>query len=142
MIIRFKQQAFCCYFKPHYIPYRGIVNLQGRQRVMQENTNIQPCENCSLYNDRTTMREDKLKTNLISRLNRIEGQIRGIKGMIEKDAYCDDILNQVSAVQSALDAVGKIILENHIRGCVAEKIKQDDGHIVDELIETIGRLLR
>ena len=109
---------------------------------MQENTNIQPCENCSLYNDRTTMREDKLKTNLISRLNRIEGQIRGIKGMIEKDAYCDDILNQVAAAQSALDSVGKIILENHIRGCVTEKIKQDDGDIVNELIETIGRLLR
>ena len=59
---------------------------------------------------RTTSREDDFKKSLISRLNRIEGQIRGIRGMIERDAYCDDIINQVFAAQSALSAVNKLIL--------------------------------
>ncbi len=90
---------------------------------------------------RMTSREIKLKSGLISRLNRVEGQIRGIKGMIEKDAYCDDVLTQVSAVQSALNSIGKLVLENHIKNCLVEKIKNGEDEIVDELLVTIGRLL-
>lgn len=93
-------------------------------------------------NDRTTERGEKLKAALISRLNRVEGQVRGIKGMLEKDAYCDDVLNQISAAQAALDAVSKLVLENHMRGCVIEKIKSGDDKIIDELLSTIGKLLR
>ena len=91
--------------------------------------------------DRTTTRGHKLKSNLLSRLNRIEGQVRGIKGMLEKDAYCDDILNQVAAARSALDSVSKLILENHIRSCLVEKIRSGDDEIVDELLVTIGKML-
>lgn len=88
-----------------------------------------------------TIREQKLKNNLITRLNRAEGQVRGIKGMIEKDVYCNDVLNQIAAAQAALDSVSKLVLESHIRGCLVEKIKAGDDTIVDELLVTIGKML-
>lgn len=90
---------------------------------------------------RLTARDEKLKAGLLTRLSRIEGQVRGIKGMIEKDCYCDDVLQQLSAVQSALNAVGKMVLRNHIHGCVAEKLREGDTEIIDELVATIGRML-
>ena len=92
-------------------------------------------------NERTTAREVKLKTNLLKRLNRVEGQIRGIKGMLEKDAYCDDVLNQITAARAALDSVSKLVLESHIRGCLVAKIQGGEDEIVDELIITIGKML-
>lgn len=92
-------------------------------------------------NGRMTTRGLKLKSGLVSRLNRVEGQIRGIKGMIEKDVYCDDVLTQIAAVQSAMNSIGKLVLENHIKGCLVEKIKGGEDEIVDELLVTIGRLL-
>lgn len=101
---------------------------------MNENTQCECCE-------RITVRDDKLKAGLISRLNRIEGQVRGIKGMIEKDIYCDDVLNQIAAVQSAMNSVGKLILENHIKGCLVKKIRNGEDEVVDELLVTIGKLL-
>lgn len=89
-----------------------------------------------------TIREEEYKNKLVSRLNRAEGQIRGIRSMVEKDAYCDDILNQISAVQAALDSVGKIILESHIRGCVVRDIQDGREEIIDELMGTIGRMMK
>ncbi len=89
-----------------------------------------------------TLREDKLKSNLITRLNRVEGQIRGVKGMLENDVYCDNILQQITAVRSALDSVSKLILENHIRGCLVEKIQNNEMEVVDELLVTIGKILK
>lgn len=83
----------------------------------------------------------KLKDNLIARLNRAEGQVRGIRGMIERDVYCNDVLNQIAAVQAALDSVSKLVLENHIRGCLVERIQAGDDKIVDELLITIGKML-
>lgn len=91
--------------------------------------------------ERTTTRELKLKSSLISRLNRVEGQVRGIKGMIEKDAYCDDVLHQIAAVQAAMNSISKLVLENHIRGCLVKKIHAGEDEIVDELLVTIGKLL-
>ena len=101
------------------------------------------CHNCSFADgeEKLTIREEKLKDSLITRLNRAEGQVRGIKGMIERDAYCNDVLNQISAVQAALDSVSKLVLENHIRGCLVKKIQAGDDKIVDELLVTIGKLL-
>lgn len=90
---------------------------------------------------RMTAREQKLKTGLLTRLNRVEGQIRGIKGMLEKDAYCDDVLNQITAARAALDAVSKLVLESHIRGCLVAKIRNGEDEIVDELLVTIGKML-
>lgn len=91
--------------------------------------------------EKITIREEKLKSSLVNRLNRIEGQVRGIKGMIEKDTYCNDVLVQISAVQAALDSVSKLVLENHIRGCLVEKIQSGEDEIIDELIITIGKML-
>lgn len=90
--------------------------------------------------ERSTARTVKLKTELITRLNKAEGQVRGIKNMIEKDAYCDDVLNQIAAAQSALEAVSKLLLRHHIEGCVVDKIKKGDTEIVDELLVTISKL--
>ncbi|MFA5528122.1 MAG: metal-sensing transcriptional repressor [Peptostreptococcales bacterium] len=96
---------------------------------------------CQFCGKKSTHREEKLKSNLMTRLNRVEGQIRGIKGMVERDAYCDDVINQISAAQAALGAIGKLVLENHIRGCLVSGIKDGDDEIVDELVLTIKKML-
>ncbi|WP_241154316.1 metal-sensitive transcriptional regulator [Staphylospora marina] len=85
---------------------------------------------------------EKVKTNLITRLNRIEGQIRGVKKMIENDTYCDDVLNQIAAVQAALNGVGKMLLENHLKSCVVERLQEGDLEVVDELMTTMKKLLK
>lgn len=79
---------------------------------------------------------------LLKRLRRIEGQVRGIQGMVEKEAYCTDILTQVSAVQSALRAFSKELLASHIRTCVADGVRQGDEDIVDELVRTMEKMMR
>ncbi|AGA58971.1 Copper-sensing transcriptional repressor CsoR [Thermobacillus xylanilyticus] len=91
---------------------------------------------------RRSHHSEKLKTDLITRLNRIEGQIRGIKGMIEKDTYCDHVLNQISAVQAALNSVGKLLLAGHMRSCVVERIQEGDLEVIDELLTTVNKLLK
>ena len=83
-----------------------------------------------------------VKTNLIHRLNRIEGQIRGIKGMVETDVYCDDIITQLSATQSALNSVAKVLLDGHLKGCVKERLAEGDVEVLDELLVTITKLMR
>lgn len=85
---------------------------------------------------------DSVKTNLIHRLNRIEGQIRGIKGMVEKDVYCDDIITQLSATQSALNSVAKVLLEGHLKGCVRDRLAAGEEEILDELLVTITKLMK
>ena len=92
-------------------------------------------------NVKKTVRPKSLKENLIKRLARIEGQVRGIKRMIEEDIYCDDIINQISAVQSALGAVKKILLENHIKSCVTKSIEEKEYGIIDELMTTLKRII-
>lgn len=78
---------------------------------------------------------------LINRLNRIEGQVRGIKNMLENDEYCVDILNQISASRAALGSLASILLEDHIQTCVAEGIKNGDTEIVSELTSTIKKFI-
>lgn len=85
--------------------------------------------------------EAELKS-LINRLNRIEGQVRGVKNMVEKDAYCPDILIQVSAIKSALDSFNKELLSNHIHTCVADGIKNGDNSVIDELVVTLNKLMK
>ena len=91
---------------------------------------------------RETKREDKLKHALITRFNRIEGQVRGIRAMIERDVYCDDVLSQITAARSALDSAGKLLLEHHIRACFVQDMTEGKHEAVDELLQTIGRLLK
>ncbi|MEK4425128.1 metal-sensitive transcriptional regulator [Solibacillus sp. FSL K6-1523] len=85
---------------------------------------------------------EKVKKDLSNRLNRIEGQIRGIKGMIEKDVYCDDVITQLSATQSALNSVAKILLEGHLKGCVVDRLSEGDEVVLDELLVTIQKLMK
>ncbi len=91
---------------------------------------------------KTKIRSDEEYKALINRLNRIEGQIRGIKGMVEKSAYCTDILTQVAAVNAALNAFNKELLAQHIKTCVADDIKNGKDETVDELVATLQKLMR
>lgn len=85
---------------------------------------------------------EHVKKDLTSRLNRIEGQVRGIKGMIEKDVYCDDVITQLSAIQSALNSVAKVLLQGHLKGCVVDRLAEGDEEVLDELLVTIQKLMR
>lgn len=99
-------------------------------------------DNTICCNHKTKQRsQDELKA-LINRLNRIEGQIRGIKKMVETDAYCTDILIQVSAANAALNAFNKELLANHIRTCVADDIKNGKDSTIDELVVTLQKLMK
>lgn len=79
---------------------------------------------------------------LIHRLNRIEGQIRGIRGMVEKDVYCTDILTQVAAANAALNAFTRELLGNHIRTCVADDIRAGKDETIEELLQTLQKLMK
>lgn len=96
------------------------------------------CDCCK----KTKMRGEEEYKSLINRLNRIEGQIRGIKGMVEKNAYCTDIIIQVSAVNAALNSFNKELLANHIKTCVTEDIKNGKTETVDDLLNTLQRLMK
>ena len=87
-------------------------------------------------------RSEEEYRSLVNRLSRIEGQVRGIKNMIENDAYCTDVLVQVSAVQAALNAFSKKLLSNHIHTCVAENIRKGDDSVIDELVVTLQKLMK
>ena len=89
--------------------------------------------------NRTKHRTEQERKALISRLNRIEGQVRGVRGMIEDERYCVDILNQVSAIQAALNGFNKELLANHIRTCVLEDIRSGKEDTIDELCETMKK---
>ena len=89
---------------------------------------------------KTKERTDKEYKDLINRLSRIEGQVRGVKGMVEKNAYCTDILVQVSAITAALNSFNKVLLSNHIKTCVAQDIRDGKDETVDELVVTLQKL--
>ncbi len=91
---------------------------------------------------KTKARTEQEYKDLIHRLNRIEGQIRGIKGMVEKNAYCTDILVQVVAVNAALNSFNKVLLSNHIKTCVTEDIRQGKEETVDELLTVLQKLMK
>lgn len=95
---------------------------------------------CSSCNKKHRSKEEL--TDLIHRLNRIEGQIRGIRGMVENDAYCIDVITQVSAAQSALNAFNRELLGNHIKTCVADDIRNGKENSVDDLVKTLQKLMK
>ena len=97
---------------------------------------------CCACTHKTKTRDDKEIQDLIHRLNRIEGQIRGIRGMVERDAYCTDILTQVAAASAAMNSFTKVLLANHIRTCVARDIREGRDETIDELVETLQRLMK
>ena len=98
---------------------------------------MEHCENCKLKH-----RENDEVKSLVNRLSRIEGQVRGVKNMVESNAYCTDILVQVSAITSALNSFNKELLAEHIRTCVADDIRRGNDEVVDELVATLQKLMK
>ena len=91
---------------------------------------------------RKKLRSEEEQRALMNRLSRIEGQIRGIRGMLEKDAYCPDILNQAAAANAALNAFCRELLSSHVRSCVAEDIRAGKDETIDELLATLQKLMK
>lgn len=87
-------------------------------------------------------REEEEFRKLMNRLNRVEGQVRGVKKMLEEEQYCVDILTQVAAIQAALNAFNKELLSSHIHSCVVEEIQKGNTDVVDELCESIRKLMK
>lgn len=113
-----------------------LENVENGESVEVDN---KVCENCA---QKTKERTGKEYKDMINRLSRIEGQIRGIKGMVEKDVYCTDILVQVAAVNAALNSFNRVLLANHIKTCVTKDIKDGKEETVDELIQTLKKLMK
>ena len=99
----------------------------------------EPEEGCTHKKKERTPKELR---DLVNRLSRIEGQVRGIKGMVEKEAYCIDILVQVAAVNAALNSFSRVLLSDHIKTCVTQDILDGKEETVDELVETIKKLMK
>ena len=97
---------------------------------------------CCCQGEKHTFRSDDQKKKLQNRLKRIEGQIRGIQAMLDRDAYCNDILVQSAAVCAAMNAFNKELLASHIHGCVARDLRAGKDEVVDELVETIQKLMK
>ncbi len=97
-------------------------------------------EGCDCH--KTKQRSEEEYRRLVNRLNRIEGQIRGIRGMVERSAYCPDILAQVAAANAALNAFSKELLAAHIRTCVAQDIREGRDATIDELVATLQKLMK
>ena len=97
-------------------------------------------ETCCCH--KTTERSEKEYKSLLNRLSRIEGQIRGIKGLVERDVYCTDILIQVAAVNAALNSFNKELLAEHIRNCVARDIREGRDETIEELVATLQKLMK
>ena len=110
--------------------------MKGVYRRMEENRTCTACKH------KTKERSEKERRNMLNRLNRIEGQVRGIKRMVENDVYCPDILIQVSAVNAALNSFNKVLLAEHIRTCVAEDIKEGKDETIDELVLVLQKLMK
>lgn len=92
--------------------------------------------------EKTKERTDQEYRDLMNRLKRIEGQVRGIQGMLEKEAYCADVLVQVAAVNAALNSFSKALLDSHIRTCVAENIRAGNDEVIDELVILLQKLMK
>ena len=115
--------------------------LSAAEEGMEDCPEAAAADSCCC-GERRKQRSEKEYKDLINRLSRIEGQIRGIKGMVERDAYCIDILNQASAASSALSSFCKVILSSHIRTCVTEDVREGHEEKVDELVKTLQKMMR
>ena len=109
---------------------------------MEDVVEVEACHTEDTSSCRKSHHPEHVKKNLTTRLNRIEGQIRGIKGMIDKDVYCDDVITQLSATQSALNSVASILLKGHLKGCVVDRLAEGDDEVLDELLVTIQKLMK
>ena len=116
----------------------GILCIMSNSENLNELNNEKLC----CLKDKKKLRDEKEKRDLINRLKRIEGQVRGIENMIENDSYCTDVLTQVSAISSALNSFNNVLLEKHIRTCVSEDIRNGNEEVITDLMVTIKRLMK
>lgn len=97
---------------------------------------------CESHNTRMAHHSYETKDKMVKRMNRIEGQIRGITKMIENDVYCDDILHQFMSVESAINGVRMLLLEAHMKSCVVDQIQNGEVEVIDELLQTIKKMTK
>lgn len=109
---------------------------------MTKKTNIESEKECCCVSIKHKDRDEVEKKDLMNRLKRIEGQVRGIEKMLENDTYCTDILIQVSAITSALNSFNKVLLSNHMKTCVADNIRNGNDEVIDELVDTLQKLMK
>ena len=115
--------------------------IKHKQKMEGNISDESKCEDL-IVTGKTKERTEKEYKDLYNRLSRIEGQVRGVKKMVENDVYCVDILTQVSAITSALNSFNQVLLSNHIRTCVTEDIRQGREETTEELVRTIRKLMR
>ena len=113
---------------------------------MSEETEKMHCHHCSRHDscesEKKKERSEKEVKRMLNRLSRIEGQVRGMKKMVEENRYCIDILIQAEAVSAAINAFNKELMSEHIRTCVAENIKAGNDEVIEELVKTLQRLMK
>lgn len=95
-----------------------------------------------IMDKKPTLESAKTQKSIIDRLNRVEGQIRGIKNMIEKGTYCDDVINQIEASRSALGAIELILMESHFKHCITEQIQAGDEEAINEMLKMVKKLMK
>lgn len=115
---------------------------ENRNMILKERTEMEKEKTCPACEHRTKMRTEEETRLMVNRLNRIEGQVRGIRRMVENHAYCPDILIQVSAITAALNSFNKVLLAEHIRTCVSEDIKESKEETIDELVTVLRKLMK
>ena len=104
---------------------------------------MEESKECTKCSHRTKQRSEKERRDMLNRLSRIEGQVRGIRKMVESDVYCPDILIQVSAVNAALNSFNKVLLAEHLRSCVVDDIKDGrEEEAIDELVKVLQKLMK
>ena len=118
------------------------LELQEQMEQLEAKAQQETNNRCCHCMEKHTLRSEEQKKALINRLKRIEGQVRGVQQMLEKDAYCNDILVQSAAISAAMNAFNKEILATHIHTCVVRDIREGRDGVVDELVSTIQKLMK
>ena len=125
----------------------GMIRMDDMERLEriedeEEKLEMGVVNEGELEEGRRKKRPNKEYRDMLNRLSRIEGQVRGIKRMVEEDVYCTDILVQVAAINAALNSFNKVLLANHIRTCVAQDIREGKEETIDELVKTLQKLMK
>lgn len=128
--------------KEGYSKSKPALNTDFTPSSAEVDTGTDPHPGCVCHAGRKKHRSTAEERDLITRLNRIEGQIRGIKKMLEADAYCPDVLTQVAAARCAMNSFAKVLLASHIRSCVIEDLEAGREETIEELVDTVQKLLK